>query len=373
MMSFFKNKSLGKKSLNPIVIIMFVVVIVTGTAFFITQSNAVSNNQSSSKDYFDSEIEFLTSMAVSASYLKQTAVTDYAKAILAVSTKQGMEALHCIDTEIWELTGSQIGWALFFNSAVQVYSGGDVNAPIIGYYNPFADIFLITALSEDAGIYKIADAALLMGDFIRNESGVLEVIPFWLRGETYRPEAIGRSVALSLLAFERVFSGETLKTWRKRLPVFAAQDSLNEINYTFSALRLNEHLANTLSFSHATTNNQQLENCKAATIEAINIASGGNIDKLLNTADETSQNTAQRLKEISSEWFTTLRLSSVLMDPKGGLVFLSATQPTNSSLAIYLKKTNGEFQAKRIDLVDYQYFYGQISTLQENGNNGGVK
>jgi len=105
---------------------------------------------------------------------------------------------------------------------------------------------LVTAWSEDEGIYKIADAELLMGDFIRNENETLDVIPFWLRGEMHRPEAIGRSVALSLLAFEKIFNETTFDTWRNGLPLLTDQDGLNKINYSLAALRLNEPLVNVI-------------------------------------------------------------------------------------------------------------------------------
>ncbi|MCP3899389.1 MAG: hypothetical protein GY707_06725, partial [Desulfobacteraceae bacterium] len=290
--SFFKEKYHGKKFSKLVIAIVLVLGIMAGIAFFIRQSNAVSNNKNLSEYKFKSKIEFMTSLSVSASYFKQTAITDYAKAILTVSTEQGMEKLHHIDTAIWKATQSQIGWALFFNSAVKVYVGDNVKTPVVGYYNPYNDLFLITAWSENQGIYKISDAELLMGDFIRNENDTLDVIPFWLRGKMHRPEALGRSVALSLLAFEKVFNETTSDTWRTRLPALTNPDHLNGINYSLAALRLNEHLINIISFSYAKTNNDQLKNCKAATIEAINIASNGNIDKILNTADGTLESTA---------------------------------------------------------------------------------
>ena len=371
--SFFKEKFHGKKFSKVVITIVLALGIMAGITFFIMPSNAAPNNQSLSKDYFDSEIEFLTSLAASASYFKQTAVTDYAKAIITISTEQGMEALHHIDTAIWKATQSQIGWALFFNSAVTVYTGGDVKTPVVGYYNPYNDIFLVTVWSEDEGIYKIADAELLMGDFIRNENEALDVIPFWLRGEMHRPEAIGRSVALSLLAFEKIFNETTLDEWRKGLPLLTDQDGLNNINYSLAALRLNEHLINITSFSYTKTNNRQLESCKAATIETINIASNGNIDKILDTADGTSQTTAKRLKEISPKWFATLRVGAVLTNSKGGLVLLSPAQQTKGSLTISFKETSSKLQVKRIDLVDYQYFYEQIRSLQGTNSEGGVK
>ena len=362
-----------KKFLKLVISIVVALGIMIGIAFFITQSDAVSNSKNLSENRFKSKIEFMTSLSVSASYFKQTAITDYAKAIITMSTEQGMEKLHHIDTAIWKATQSQIGWALFFNSAVKVYVGDNVKTPVIGYYNPYNDIFLITAWSEEEGIYKIADADLLMGDFIRNENDALDVIPFWLRGEMHRPEALGNSVALSLLAFEKVFNEATSDTWRTRLPVLTNQDSLHEINYSLAALRLNEHLINIISFSYAKTNNNQLKNCRAATIEAINIASDGNIGKILNTADGTLGNTAKRLKEISPEWFASLRISTTLINSKGALVLLSPTQPSNGSLTISFKETNSKLQVKRIDLVDYQYFYEQISSLQGNNSEGGVK
>jgi len=93
----------------------------------------------------------------------------------------------------------------------------------------------------------------------------------------------------------------------------------------------------------------------------------------LDTADGTLEHTAKRLKEISPKWFATLRVGAVLTNSKGGLVLLSPTQPTNGSLTISFKETNSKLQVKRIDLVDYQYFYEQISYLQSNNSEGGVK
>lgn len=326
-------------------------------AILLTCSSPLQAAASSAEEDINNMALLVSSVAA----FKETAQTDYAKALLAFSTERGMEQLHKIDQSLWEASQAQLGWTSFFDSTVVAYAGIEEKSPAVGLYNPYSDIFLLTVWKKSKDGYQIVDAEMLMGDWIRSDNTDLDIIPLWLRGTQHRPLTLGLSVAKTLLAFEKVFSASTLQNWRKKLPILNEQDLLDEINTPSITLMMNYHLLNLLHFSAPEEDEELLKTCGKRTLDVMKLATDNKLDVLLSVADGTLPQTAQNLKTYPGEWFASLKVANVRTGPEGCLVFLTHPQQTSRNLALFFQGAKSIYlRPKRIDLIDYQHFYNEL-------------
>lgn len=331
-----------------------------------TQANSLRTAANLSED----ELIDMALLVSSVAAFKETARTDYAKALLAFSKDRGMEQLHQIDLKVWDKSQAQFGWEAFFNSAVVAYADINKKSPAVGLYNPYSDTFLITVWSKGDNTYQITDAEMLMGDWIRSDNQELDIIPLWLRGNQHRPLTLGISVAQTLLSFEKVFSESTVHNWRTKLPILNEKELLEKINTPGITVLMNAHLLNLLDFSNPDKNGELLKTCGERAFNAIKLAADNKSDVLLSVADGTLPQTAQSIKTYPGEWFSSLKVSNVRTGPEGCLVFFSSPQQTNRNLTLFLQGAKSIYlRPKRIDLIDYQFFYDE---LKQDPTKGGL-
>lgn len=365
-----------KLPLNPykqLFIIIFAILLI-GTYIPSAQAgNALPTNRTVANTT-EHEIKEMALLITSVASFKETARTDYATALLAFSKERGMEQLHEIDKLLWEASQAQLGWMFFFNGAVVAYAGIEEKSPVIGFYNPYSDTFLITVWARDETTYKVVDAEMLMGDWIRSDNKDLDMMPLWLRGTMHRPVTVGLSVAKTLLSFEKVFAASTLKNWRRKLPILNDQDILDEINTPSIVIMMNSSLLNLLRFASPEADEDLLKACKLRTFEVMNLAGENNLDVLFSVADDTLPQTAQSLKTYPKEWFSSLKVVNARVGPEGCLVFLTPPQQTNRSLSLFFQGTKSIYlRPKRIDIIDYQFFYNELKRDPTKGNMEGIR
>lgn len=319
------------------------------------------------------DLEHLTPLMVASARFKATARTDFVKAMLTHADTNGRERLVAIDTALWHAQQSQFAWMLFFNSAVRVHGGLSGQFPVVGYYNPFSDVMLLTVWERQQNGLHMVDAEMVMGDWIRDQSPDLDLIPQWLRERVHRPVALGASVAETLLSFERLFATADGSNWRDKLAILGSPDLLMEINYPGAALMLNDRLINVLNFSAPDDAHITFRTCSRQTVDLMQQAGSGHIDDLLAQADQTMAETASGLKTLSGSWYGTLKVASALLDPAGCLVLLTSPEQTTGTLCLYFMRTGNHYRIKRIDFVDYQYFYNQLKFQHMQTKKGGVQ
>lgn len=319
------------------------------------------------------DLDRLTPLMVVSAHFKETARSDFVKAMLTHADDNGRERLSAIDNTLWHAQQSQFAWMLFFNSAVRVYGGTPGQFPVVGYYNPFSDTFLLTVWAANQNVYRMVDAEMLMGDWIRDQSPDLDLVPLWLREQIHRPMALGVSVANSLLAFERVFASADINNWRDKINILGSPELLEEINYPGAAMMLNDRLINVLNFSAPDEAHIAFKACSKHTVDLLQSAGNGHIDRVLSQADQTLAETASGLKALSGSWYSAFKVSSALLDPSGCLVLLSSPEQTSGSLSLYFMRSNNQYRIKRIDYVDYQHFYNQLKFQRMQPQQGGAQ
>jgi hypothetical protein len=318
------------------------------------------------------DLTVLTSLTVSVTRFKEIARTDFDKALMMFGSEEARHRLWAIDQLLWEPEQSEVAWLFFFSSAVHVVSGQTGRFPLVGFYNPFSDIFLITVWTPAQwGGHTMVDVEMLMGDWVRDDNDRLDPAPLWLRSAMHRPAALGVSVAESLLAFERVFATATPDNWRRQLAILRNEPALSGINYPGVALMLTNHLLTLSMFIDPGTQIKVFSACRQRTIETVAQAVEGKIATLLAGAENTLPATRQSLTDANPQWFKGLKVAGVVTDSEGCLVFLSPVEVITGSLALFFSHLQDRCTLQRIDYIDYQNFYNQFKFATHASGQGG--
>lgn len=326
------------------------------------ESQTVSKTKTEQKG-----LKKMSSIMVASTQFKEIASKDYASALLTLSKDEGMKKLHIIDKALWEAKISQIGWDLFFTSSIRIYNKNLAMYPLVGFYNPFSDVLLITVWKEAKEGYRIVDAEMLMGDLLRGTTKGVSNVPFWRRDKQHPLSTLGISVALSVVAFEEIFNMATNKNWRTKALVLNDSATLNKFNYPNISIALNSHLFNVSNFSNIKIDNPQLQECPNQTQKILHNIKKGNINDILITAEDTPPDTADILKKISSEWIDGLAIVSALNNGRECLVLLTSMQQSTGSISFSFKRKTEDqsLLIKRIDIIDYQQLYNKIKSYLE--------
>ena len=258
------------------------------------------------------------------------------EALTLYADQEAKRKFSSFNDHVWLATTPQIGWSFFMSVAVHAVGNAKSQQPLVAFYNPISDIFLITAWRMDKELPRMVDAEVLMGDWVRAGSPTLSLIPFWLRKDMFKPAALGSSVAEAITAFERIFPAASDTYWRKKLRVLENRQLLVDVNYPAVAIMLLNSLAIIDKFRTAEqSDNPRLASCRNMTISTVRLAVQGHINKLLVSADETLPETRAILKNLKPGWFRTLEAVAVFTGNDGCLVFLNQVYDASGSLSLF--------------------------------------
>jgi len=333
------------------------------------QSEVSLTKEMGASSKFDNvDLERMTRLLTVVQRFKDIMLTDPEEALTLYAEQEVKRKFNSINDHIWLETTPRIGWTFFMSVAVHTVGNAKSRQPLVAFYNPISDVFLITAWRMDKKPPRMVDAEILMGDWMRTGSPTLSLIPSWLRTDMYKPAALGSSVAETIAAFEQIFPAESDAYWRKKLLVLENRQLLVDVNYPAAAIMLYNSLANIEKFRTAgKIDNPRLASCRNLTIETVRSAIRGHIDQLLVSADETLHETRVVLKTLRPEWFGTLEAVAVLTGNDGCLVFLSQVYDASGSLSFFFNGKGDELVLKRIDVVDYAGFYNNRNHASNAG------
>jgi hypothetical protein len=358
-----KNNRLVKVSVNGLVITCIIIV----AFLFLVQCTDDRRDPplNSEKDITvklqKADLERMTRLLTVVHSFKEIAQVDYEEALALYADKKAITKFKSFNDHVWVETTPQVGWSYFMSVAVHTVGNVKGRQPLVAFFNPYSDAFLVTAWRMDEALPRIADAEMLMADWLRTGSRELSSVPSWLRTDMFKPTALGSSVAETITAFEQVFPPESDKYWRKELPVLENQQLLVDVNYPAVAIMLFNSLMNIDTFRTAgQDDNPRLESCRNVTIATVRMASQGQMEKLLMSADETLPETTTVLKSLMPEWFRALEAVAVFTGKDGCLVFLAPVFDASGSLSFFFSGKGTELALKRIDVVDYTGFYKNL-------------
>ncbi|EAT14973.1 hypothetical protein HTZ97_15605 [Desulfuromonas acetoxidans] len=297
----------------------------------------------------------MTSLMMAASRFKTLAQQDFPLAIMTFAATRGLAELHEIDQTLWSPEQSVPGWELFLNGAIQLHVLQTSDRPVVGFYNPFDDTVLLTVWQSRDDLFQIVGAELVMGDWLRTNSSGFDLVPQWLRQKAFLPTMLGMEVATTTCAFEAVFSKKRT-SWRSALPILKPESD-KSLNYHSVTLMLNDHLLNVLQFRVPAPDNLTLKTCHKLTLELLTVATAGQLGRLLPYVNLTLPNTVKRLEVLPPEWFRGLRTSYYVEGASGCQVFLTSAEQGGACLVLSFSGHDDRLRLRRVDLVDYQFFY----------------
>lgn len=291
------------------------------------------------------------------SRFKELSLGNYERALLMFGTDQVAAKFRQLDEAIWTDTPPRVGWSYFMSSSVHAIGAAGRKQPLVAFYNPWSDVFLITEWRLDEDMPRLVDAELLMGDWLRGGDD-LNPIPHWLRTDLFKPDALGASVAESIQQFENQFRADGQARWREHLPVLNTQQLLVEVNYPAVALMLLTNLQSVHEFRSVKPKVNALKaSCRRLAIEAVRTGAKGQFTSLRASATDTLAPTWTVLKDLDAQWFRTLEAVTVLTGSDGCMVFLSPVFDARASLSLFFKGSKGDLKLQRIDVINYAGYY----------------
>lgn len=294
---------------------------------------------------------------------RQAALIDYRKALSQHATEETRKKFESLDRQVWSNVSPVVGWSYFLNASVLIVGGAQGASPLVGFYHPWTDLYLVTQWETRKGEARMVDAEILMGDWIRNKGQPpFDATPAWLRSDLFRPAALGVAVAEAVKAFEDVFPvANSVETWRERLSIDEHKEVLVGYNYSVAAYQL---LANLIVIDEYRDPLKEetplLTSLRDKTAKALKMAVGGKMRILLKSAHETLPEIQKMLLAMPPETFKTLRVVYIVPGKDRNLVFMTPALNADYSVSFMLKGKAGRENVKRIDIVYYEGFYRQV-------------
>jgi hypothetical protein len=298
---------------------------------------------------------------------REVAVMDHELALALYAAPRVVEQFRHLDRYVWPAGSPRVGWSYFLHVSVLTAAGADGDTPLVAFYNPWADVFLVTAWQAMDGTPRMIDADLVAGEWIRRRSPPpFDPTPAWRRGDLFRPAALGLAVAESLQAFEALFPSGA--DWRRALPGLETPRLLIDQNYLVAAHHL---LATLLAIDELRTpgdgEDPRLASVRSAVAEARAQGAGGRVRSLVAAATETLPATQRVLLEMPPEVFGALRVVAAIVDADASLVFLAPLSSADYCVSFLLRPQGDRQHVSRIDVVHYAAMYASAQSAGEGG------
>ena len=330
-------------------------------AFLIAAAVAIPSafGRTASRTLDEARVRELKPVWDGALLFRQMALEDHRKALAACASESARELFRTLDQDVWGEIDPVVGWSFFMNASVLVVAATEGPRPVIGYYHPYSDVFLLTSWELARGDAFLADADVFMGDWVRSRaSPPFETLPLWRRGGTFVPAALGRAVADSVRSLEEVFRGWKGADWRARLGSPPKDASAAEINRPGAAVMLTRSLRTVDRFALPRDDEPEMLNALRTELAftLLRIRESG-VAKVLDSADMTLPSMRSLLREVPSDAFQGLVVIATVIGSKDAVAIMAPTYDADLCLSFYFTGTPDRLRLGRVDIVYYAGWY----------------
>jgi len=295
---------------------------------------------------------------------------NYPAAVKTHADPGARKKFRALDAALWRTMPPQAAWAYFFSASLVTVGNLGGGSPVAGFYNPWCDLYLVTAWRIERGAARMTDAEILVGDVARNRGKPpFELMPAWLVGEKFKPLAVGKAAAESILAFEKLFpANASLADWRAALPAIKDEKFLRKTNYPAASLKYFISAQNAYQLSAPYDGEKEIMGVlRGGVSQGIELAAGGEFDRLFAMADETEPSAQTALRKMPAEEFNGLRPVAYYLGPDGGVAFMVPENGAGYFMSFIVKHDRGQPAAeggglKRLDIVPYAGMYEYYAT-----------
>lgn len=288
----------------------------------------------------------------------------------AFLTPQTREKLDQLNRLVWE-DQSDLGWSYFFARSLFEIGRSTSDAPLVGFYHPWSDVWLITEWQVKPEP-KIKGMELLCGEWVRRRGeSPMDLTPDWLRRDGFRAEQLARAVAANIEVFEQLASDQ--RPGREALRLDERQEVLNEINTPAVAVQLlgaymraMELTMGEKAFDAENPMPPVLGQIVRSCDRFLTAGREGNAAFFVELASCTSQASAELIRQMPPDAFEQLAPVFWLADDAWAQAYLTPDQNPDFCLAITFKRVDGRLQWTRLDLVHFP-------TIADAIRKGGVR
>jgi hypothetical protein len=301
--------------------------------------------------------EMLLSQAVLS--LRQTGLQDIRPALDQFATPEAAAKFAGFNQKIWDFADPKVGWSYFLNTSIIALGNASGKEPVVAFYHPWSDVFLLTSWKVDQNGPKITDAEMLMGDFVRRGGAMpLDPSPLWVRARMFKPLAVGLEAGQSVRAFETLYPAAIKGGWREQIPNLDDRELVEELNYAGASLLLARNVAEIQEFSVAgKPDDARLGAIRKETARLLDAGRKGKLEAILKGADETIPAAKNALLQIPPGTFATYQPVSFLLGEDACVVFLAPTGSADYFVSCIFKGKGAKQKLARLDLVSYAVMY----------------
>lgn len=274
-------------------------------------------------------------------------------------TNEAFQRVEALGQKLWGEQLAEQGWSFYFNLALFDVGRPESSTPMVGFYHPWSDVWVLTQWRLDPKP-QIVDVEVLLGDWVRNHGKPpFDARPDWLSRKGFLPEQLAQSVLNNFQEFRRAMhAGEP---WWKSWQVAKQASLLADVNYPLAAVRLSTAFIRAQELTVGDPQQPRLQQLIAAERQFQEAGTQGKIDAQLAVAQQTEPKTSELIRGLPPAVFAHLIPVAWQADDGGAVAFLSpATNPDFCLIPTYVRDGD-ELRLQRVDLL---YFPGVAAVAQ---------
>jgi hypothetical protein len=303
---------------------------------------------------------------------RQIATADYQHALSRFASQTVTAKFKDLEASAWQTFDPATGWAFFFTFSPFTMGAVEGESPLVAYYQPWADVFLITQWISAPTGPQIVDVELCLGDMLRTSGkDDFNISPLWMRLEGYRPAAFITALVSSLTAFESRFPPDYKGNWRSQFPLMESKDAA-ELNRLYAGNLLLRHLQHAVAAASPALGEDERLPVIRKEIESMHAAAGsGYVKRWFSSVPDMSEEALDALEHIDGQRLARTIIASTVMTPGRALVFLVPRDRAGFTLVLLFYGNGKKLRLQRADLISYQAAYQAI--VQAHAPKGGEK
>lgn len=272
------------------------------------------------------------------------------------SARKKMAAIAVVLGGAMEKENEGVVWKWFFGTSVANITALDPATQLVGFYNPWSDLLLVTQWEKlDNKNPQITDAEILMGDFVRapDLEGPPDVRPHWLRNERLPPPlsilfSTGQATRSFLELYQDAVRSPHPREWRQRIAALGKAKTV-ERNRVGAGLLFSQSLMAPQSL----LNTAEHRSIREATFKTMALLEEDGQEQVL--AGLTGLTDAQKadLRRLEKWWNDLTLASFVQRSPRDAFVFLSSFSRPADFVCFWFRGGSG-WSLWRIDALSHK-------------------
>ncbi len=284
-----------------------------------------------------------------------SAFRDYASATLAPRIdKLGQQA--------W---GKQVdlGWSYFFSRALFSLGRPTAQKPVVGFYHPWSDVWILTEWQVAGGKARIIDLELMTGEWLRRRGEPpFDLRPEWLRRDGNRIEQLVRATTDNMRDFEAATTVAT--PWKQTLKLADRDAELTDLDHAAAAMQLIDSLARVFELDSPQPKEPVVKAMQQQIAEFRTRGANGQIGELLARANLTEPDMAGIIRGIRPVDFPEFQPQYWMADKTQALVFLVPDKNPDFFLALTFSREADDLRLTRMDLFHFPTMFEVLKVGQ---------